>query len=171
MQFFAHSRRYFFIIIHAFLDCNTFLTFRQKIERETDHAEHSKKKKDSCKSIEDLSAATALHNQRKKVKNIFSGFFRTVYLVLIAFAISYVPVISMDTWTGYYTLFKKTAAPNLPRFLYFLAHSPLFFNCAVNAFLFLRRDEEVSKLYSNIFLRKSTNTDIEVLRGRRNLLI
>ena len=128
------------------------------------------KKKDSCKSIEDISAATALNDQRKKVKNMFSGFFRTVYFVLIAFAISYLPVILMDTWTGYYTLFKKTAAPNLPRFLYFLAHSTLFFNCAVNAFLFLRRDGEVSKFYSKLFSHKSTRRDTELLQVHGNRL-
>lgn len=121
------------------------------------------KKKDKSKSMQDVSATTSLNNQREKVKKLYNGFFRTIYFVLIAFAVSYVPVISMDTWTGYYTLFKKTAAPNLPRFLYFLSHSTLFFNCAVNAFLFLRRDEAVSKFYSKLFFGKSKRSDIELL--------
>ena len=81
--------------------------------------------------------------------NVYDAFFKTVFLILVIFAVCYVPVLAFDVWTGYYTLIRKTAAPQLSRFLYFLAHCPMFMNSTLNAAVFLYRDKNARDYIMN----------------------
>ena len=86
----------------------------------------------------------------------YSAFVKTVYLVLIAYAVSFVPILVADCWTGYFT-FRNVYAPRLARFIYYLAHCTFFFNSSINTAIYLYRDED-----SIAFLKKKlcTSTDI-----------
>lgn len=75
-----------------------------------------------------------------KTEDSYSSFFKTVYIILVVFAICFLPILIFDLWTGIYTHFKKAPAPHLARFLYFLSHAPFFMNSSFNAAVFLYRD-------------------------------
>lgn len=96
--------------------------------------------------------------------NVYDAFFKTVFLIMVIFAVCYVPVLAFDVWTGYYTLIKKTAAPQLPRFLYFLAHSPMFMNSSLNAAVFLYRDKNTRDYIKNQ-LGCTSSVDVQECRS------
>ena len=87
-------------------------------------------------------------NHFEAVNRKYRSCLKTVSLVLIANAVSYVPVLVADCWTGYYT-FRDVYAPQMVRFSYYLVHFTLFLNCSLNTAIFLYRDG-----VSRAFLRR-----------------
>lgn len=73
----------------------------------------------------------------------YKKFVKTVSITLIVLAVTYLPLMATDMWTRYYTLIKKIAAPQLPRFLYYLSFTMFFSNGAFNAIIFLRADKDL----------------------------
>jgi len=87
------------------------------------------------------------------VERKYRSCLKTVSLVLIANAISYIPVLVADCWTGYYT-FRDVYAPQMVRFCYYLLHFTLFLNSSINTVIFLYRDG-----VSRAFLRRTVCGD------------
>ena len=78
----------------------------------------------------------------------YSSFLKTVSLVLIVNAGSYVPLVAADCWTGFYT-FRNVYSPKDIRFAYYLLHFTVFLNACLNTAIYLFRDNA-----SRAFLRK-----------------
>lgn len=87
------------------------------------------------------------------MKRNYDTFSRTLFLVLVAFIISYIPVILTDCWTGYYT-FKKMQVPNTARFCFYLSFSTLYLFSTLNTAIFLRRDKAAMSILAGLFFGK-----------------
>ena len=85
------------------------------------------------------------HSQslQKHGQKTYKKFVKTVSLILIILAVTFLPALATDMWTGYYTLIKNTAAPRLPRFLYYLSFTAIYSNGIFNAIMFLRADKDL----------------------------
>ena len=89
------------------------------------------------------SQSTQISNKSTSIKteDSYSSFFKTVFIILVVFALCFLPILIFDLWTGIYTHFMKAPAPHIARFLYFLSHAPFFMNSSFNAAVFLYRDD------------------------------
>ncbi len=89
-----------------------------------------------------------------KSRNSVPTFFKTVFLILIGLAACYIPLLIMDLWTGFYTLIEDKAAPQWPRFLYYLMHAPFFVNSSLNAAIYVYRNKDCKDYLKGLLLRK-----------------
>ena len=93
-------------------------------------------------------STTSVQSHERK-NALFSKVNRTVLIVMILLAVSFLPACIADIWTGYYTLIKGTTAPMLPRFIFYLSFTAIFFNCSLNAAVIIFQDwASISRVYT-----------------------
>ena len=108
--------------------------------------------------------------QNQPLNSKHSQVFRTVATILIIYTICYIPCLTLDMWTSYYSYMKKSAAPNILRFLYYLSFFPVYMNGAFNAGILLKANKRALEYnlrpFCAIFKRRNTG-DVEIGRITR----
>lgn len=74
----------------------------------------------------------------------FKDFTKTIAIILIIFAICFMPYLIMDFVTGWYSFAKKTASPQMIRFMYYISFTPGYFFSAINATILLYRNKKAT---------------------------
>eukprot|EP00112_Aurelia_sp_Birch-Aquarium-sp1_P001220 Seg1124.2 transcript_id=Seg1124.2/GoldUCD/mRNA.D3Y31 product="hypothetical protein" protein_id=Seg1124.2/GoldUCD/D3Y31 len=97
------------------------------------------------RSVKNLRSAQSSSAKVKRGSKYLHEFVKTIAVILVAGMLCYLPFITMDIWTGWYTLVRKVAAPRDVRFVYYLSVIPVFINSSINAVLLLYRNEKALK--------------------------
>ena len=107
------------------------------------------------RDVRDITTSSSREANEGPPPALYSRFNRMVYIIILAFIISHVPLAIADTWTGYYTLILRTKAPISSRFFYYLSIFFAFLNSAVNAVIFLYSDKFMFESCKKMFGFKS----------------
>ncbi len=70
---------------------------------------------------------------------------KTMYYILISFAVCSIPYLITDFYTGYYSIVLKENAPQTLRYLYYMSYWPMSLNGINNALILLYRNKKAAK--------------------------
>ena len=107
------------------------------------------------RSVKNLRLAQSSSVQVKSGSKYLHEFAKTIAVILVAGMLCFLPFITMDIWTGWYTLVRKIAAPRDLRFVYYLSLIPVFINSSINASLLLYRNDQALKYVKKSFTLNS----------------
>eukprot|EP00112_Aurelia_sp_Birch-Aquarium-sp1_P018037 Seg4245.1 transcript_id=Seg4245.1/GoldUCD/mRNA.D3Y31 product="hypothetical protein" protein_id=Seg4245.1/GoldUCD/D3Y31 len=107
------------------------------------------------RSVKSLRLVQSSSVKVKSGSKYLHEFVKTIAVILVAGMLCYLPFITMDIWTGWYTLVRKVAAPRDIRFFYYLSVIPAFINSSINAVLLLYRNEKALKYVKKGFTLSS----------------
>ena len=97
------------------------------------------------RSVKNLRSGQSSSVKVKSGSKYLHEFVKTIAVILVAGMLCFLPFITMDIWTGWYTLVRKIAAPRDLRFVYYLSVVPVFINSSINAVLLLYRNDKALK--------------------------
>ena len=97
------------------------------------------------RSVKNLRSGQSSSVKVKSGSKYLHEFVKTIAVILVAGMLCFLPFITMDIWTGWYTLVRKIAAPRDVRFVYYLSVIPVFINSSINAVLLLYRNDKALK--------------------------